>query len=105
MSAANVSSTKPKTQEETLEHEDLTAPRRVEGASDPQSEEILGEVREHISLAAELLKKLGPRFSTVSWMVEDTLMYLEDVQDVDENNDLNAGFLPDDVISDLAQKG
>ena len=41
--------------------------------------DLVQEAREHIAHAAGILKKLGPAYSTVSWMVEDVLMYVDNV--------------------------
>ena len=45
-----------------------------------QSEETqLQQVREYILAAAQILKALGPEKARVGWMLEDSLMYLDEL--------------------------
>lgn len=43
--------------------------------------EILNLVNEHVSYASILLAKLGPKYKTMSWMLEDALSYLSSIEE------------------------
>ena len=42
--------------------------------------ELLAEVREHLSCAAGILERLGPDCERIGWIVEDTLMYIDEAE-------------------------
>lgn len=43
-------------------------------------EDVLCTAREHIVAAASLLRPLSSEFERVSWILEDTLMYIDEAQ-------------------------
>jgi hypothetical protein len=42
-----------------------------------KEKEMIKEVKELISAAAHLVNSLGPNYQRVSWLMEDTLIYLD----------------------------
>ncbi|MCB0322168.1 MAG: hypothetical protein KDD69_01310 [Bdellovibrionales bacterium] len=38
------------------------------------------QAREHVQAAAQILKSLGPDRTRIGWMLEDTLMYLDELR-------------------------
>ncbi len=85
-----------------------------------EREEVVSYAREHLMAAAVILKTLGPSLARVGWMVEDTLVYLDqsvslgegeevfdDVQVPAEETQLNSMDVNsmDSARGDLAQAG
>ncbi|MCB0359895.1 MAG: hypothetical protein KDD44_09670 [Bdellovibrionales bacterium] len=50
---------------------------RMKRTVNPNRPELI-EAREHILAAAALLEPFGPDFERVAWMLEDTLMYVDE---------------------------
>lgn len=60
--------------------------------TEEKSEEaLLEEVREQVSQAARVLKTLGPDKSRIGWLLEDTLMYLDEVGAEDRFQEFDSG--------------
>lgn len=54
-------------------------------------EEVLRTSREHIVAAASLLRPLSSEFERVSWILEDTLMYIDEAEAAyEEENSVTA---------------
>ena len=51
----------------------------------PAEEEQILVVREYVSRAAQILQSLGPEYERVAWLLEDTLSYLEEVDEEEES--------------------
>ena len=51
----------------------------------PAEEEQVLVVREYVSRAAQILQSLGPEYERVAWLLEDTLSYLEEVDEEEES--------------------
>ncbi len=43
-------------------------------------EDVLEEVRAHVEAAAKLLNTMGEDHSRLGWVLEDTLMYLDEIE-------------------------
>ncbi len=51
----------------------------------PAEDEQVLVVREYVSRAAQILQSLGPEYERVAWLLEDTLSYLEEVDEEEES--------------------
>ena len=47
------------------------------------NEELLRQVRGHVTAAAQLLKPLGPDKERIGWLLEDVLSYLDEREEQD----------------------
>ncbi|MCB0345745.1 MAG: hypothetical protein KDD66_11555 [Bdellovibrionales bacterium] len=64
-------------------------------------EQVLKTAREHIVAAAALLRPLSSEFERVSWILEDTLMYVDEAQAAyEEENSSQRGPHANSSLSD-----
>ena len=60
------------------------------------------EAREHVTAASLLLKPLGGEYERISWMLEDSLVYIDQARQKETTENWRKGTL--DVVEKLNEK-